>query len=97
MAILNDVVTADEIRPIVADLFNEAGFHGYVFGYMRVHDDGEMTAEFLEVEDADGEVLEDEDLAYNIGLVLGEQRFDHMLDLMNKYPDLKDQDLEIKF
>lgn len=97
MAILNDVVTEDEIRPIVEELYRVAGFHGSLFGYMKVYNDGDMTAEFYEVEDADGEELEDEDLAYHIGLVLGEQRWDNMLDLMDKYPDLKDEDLEIRF
>lgn len=99
MAILNDVVTEDEIRPIVEELYRVAGFHGSVFGYMKVHSDGEMTAEFSEneVEDANEEYLEDVDLAYNIVLVLSEQRFGHMLDLMDKYPDLKDEELEIRF
>lgn len=97
MTKLQDMVPAEMTKGLEEELFKEAGFHGSVTGSIVRHDDEELTVDFFEVQDADGEELEDENRAYSIGLVLSEQCFSQMLTIAKYYPDLVDIELEVTF
>lgn len=96
MSVLNDLITHNEIKPIIDELYKVAGFHGEANGYMKQHSDGDFTAEFWEIYDANDDEVDDE-LSEKIGLVFSEACWDHMLDLVDKYPELIDLDVTVRF
>lgn len=93
---MKEIINQSELKVLVDALYREVGEHGVVSGYMKQHRDGEFTAEFWESYDVNDEEFDDE-LTERIGLVFSETCWDHMLDLVDKYPELIDRDVEVKF
>lgn len=97
MGALNNMVKNDEIKPIVDSLYKKAGFHGSIWGCVKLHDDGEYTIEFWNVYDADEDDIDDDVLSEELGILLSEDHWDDMIRLVEKYPNLVDLDVDIKF